>query len=174
MQAFRPAICHLPLDTRLPSPENPFDLNDAPPALTTPIPGAGRRRWRLRASPQQGLLTHVGLPPLIARVLENRGLGSRQDVSLFLGGKEPPERDPYLLPDFAAAVQRLRQAIRDADPVCVFGDFDVDGMTATAILAGAVTDLGGRALPYIPHRGREGYGLNLAAVDAIEIGRAHV
>src|SRR5581483_9072224 len=65
------------------------------------------------------------------------------------------------------AVDRLRRAVRDQEAVTVYGDFDVDGITSTATLTEAVNDLGGCAQPYIPNRQREGYGLNVAAVEAL-------
>ncbi len=128
----------------------------------------------MRASPLRGRLDHTGLPPLVARVLENRGLGTKADVQTFLGGKELPARDPYLLPDLDKAIERLRAAIRQGDLVTVFGDFDVDGVTSTATLTEAIIDLGGNAVPYIPHREREGYGLNLGAVERIAAGGTKV
>ncbi len=129
--------------------------------------GRGRRAWRLRSSSLAGKLDGIGLSPLVSRVLENRGLASKTDVALFLGGRERPARDPFLIPGFDAAVQRLRQAARDSEAVCVFGDFDVDGITSTATLVETLNDLGARAFPYLPHREREGYGLNLGAVETI-------
>jgi single-stranded-DNA-specific exonuclease len=115
----------------------------------------------------RGRLAHIGLPPLVALLLENRGLRSRVEVAAFMGGREVEMRDPHRLPDFEAAVARLRRAIREQDLVIVYGDFDVDGMTSTATMTDAINDLGGVARPYIPNREREGYGLNLAAVESI-------
>ncbi len=142
-----------------------------------PTPGASspggaklqgtRKRWRLRRSPLHGSLEHSGLPPLVARVLENRGVGSNAEAQVFLGGRATPLKDPFRLPGFEAALTRLRGALRQRDLVCVYGDFDVDGVTSTAILTQTLRDLGGAVEPYIPHREREGYGLNLRAIDSL-------
>ncbi len=134
------------------------------PALLAALPG-GRKRWRVRTSPFLGRLAHIGLPDLVARVLEVRGIGSARDAQVFLGGREPPPRDPFLIPGFDAVVLRLRRAVREREPVAVFGDFDVDGITSTATLTETLNDLGGTARPYIPHREREGYGLSVSAVE---------
>ena len=126
-----------------------------------------RKRWRLRDSPYHGRLALTGLPPLVARVLENRGVGSNAEAQVFLGGKPLAVSDPYALPGFAIALRRLQQALRDGELVSVYGDFDVDGVSSTAILTEALRDLGGVVEPYIPHREREGYGLNLRAIESL-------
>jgi single-stranded-DNA-specific exonuclease len=127
----------------------------------------GRKRWRLRATPYAGRLANIGLPELVASVLEVRGIGTRRDAEVFLGGREGQNVDPFLIPGFEGAVRRLRRAVQDREAVAVYGDFDVDGITATATLTETLNDLGANALPYIPHREREGYGLNGPAIDAL-------
>jgi single-stranded-DNA-specific exonuclease len=72
-----------------------------------------------------------------------------------------------LLPDAEAAIERLKASIRDAETVAVFGDFDVDGVTASAILTVGLRELGARVLPYIPDRFTEGYGLNKEALTGL-------
>jgi single-stranded-DNA-specific exonuclease len=126
-----------------------------------------RKRWRLRETPLRGRLQHSGLPRLVSVVLENRGVGSNSDVQRFLGGRETPFSDPFRMPGFAAALAILRDALRSRRLISVFGDFDVDGITSTAILTETLRDLGGEAMPYIPHREREGYGLNVRAIDSL-------
>jgi single-stranded-DNA-specific exonuclease len=143
--------------------------------MTVPLPAggpslartAGRKRWRLRESPHRGRLKHLGLPPLVAHVLENRGVASNHEAQLFLGGKPTLFCDPTSLPGFVPALQVLRGAIRDGRLISVYGDFDVDGITSTTILSETIRDLGGNALPYIPNREREGYGLNVRAIDSL-------
>ena len=144
-----------------------------PPRVATAVslssnaqPG-GRKRWRLRQSPFRDRLGHSGLPKLIGHVLENRGVGTLTDAQRFLGGKETRLGDARGLPGFEAALGVMREALRENRLVCVYGDFDVDGITSTAILSQALMALGGRVLPYIPHREREGYGLNLRAIDSL-------
>jgi single-stranded-DNA-specific exonuclease len=112
-------------------------------------------------------LSHSGLPSLIAHVLENRGIGSNAEAQRFLGGRDTPLGDVSLMPGFENAMRVLRDAIKTGRLISVYGDFDVDGITSTAILSEALKDLGGEVLPYIPHREREGYGLNLRAIDSL-------
>ena len=112
-------------------------------------------------------MQHSGLPKLIAHVLENRGAGSNLEAQRFLGGRETGFGDPSLLPGFENAMRLLGDAIGARKLISVYGDFDVDGITSTAILTESLRDLGGEVLPYIPHREREGYGLNLRAIDSL-------
>ncbi len=154
--------------------EHSFELDTAA-SLTRPLSAggpsdvvtAGRKRWRLRETLDRGKLAHIGLPPLIAQLLENRGVTSNHEAQLFLGGKPTNFCDSSLLPGFLPALQILRTAIKEGKLVSVYGDFDVDGITSTTILTQTIRDLGGKALPYIPHREREGYGLNLRAIDTL-------
>ena len=122
------------------------------------------REWRvappLSAIPQG--LTH--LPPVVAQVLHNRGIATARDLESFL---DPPSHDPSLLPGIEPACQRIHQAIRAGEAIAIFGDFDVDGVTATALLAQALLDLGARVVPYIPDRVTEGHGLNREALQAL-------
>lgn len=100
-------------------------------------------------------------------MLENRGIGSTLEAKRFLGGEPTPFCNPELLPGFVPSLLVIRNAIRDGRLISVYGDFDVDGITATTILTETIRDLGGNALPYIPNREREGYGLNLRAVESL-------
>jgi single-stranded-DNA-specific exonuclease len=142
----------------------------APPRIDTafsaPVDG-GRKRWRVRTSPFRGRLQHSGLPPLVAHVLENRGVSTNTEAQRFLGGRDTPLGDSMLLPGFEPALHLLRDAVKDQTLISVYGDFDVDGVTSTAILTEALRDLGGRVQPYIPHREREGYGLNSRAIESL-------
>ena len=159
-----------------PSPivEYAFELNAAtvstPPrsvgSASAPSQG-GRKRWRLRESPERGRLFHSGLPKLIATVLENRGIGTAVEAQKFLGGRETHLGDPRHMPGFGNALRMLHDAIAAGRTICIYGDFDVDGITSTAILTETLRDLGGDVLPYIPHREREGYGLNVRAIDSL-------
>src|SRR5688500_5038137 len=121
----------------------------------------------MRESALRGRLGSIGLPKLISHVLENRGIGTSSEAKVFLGGQAVKLGDPMHLPGFDNALTVLRKAIREGTLVSVYGDFDVDGITSTAILTDTIRDLGGKALPYIPHREREGYGLNLRAIESL-------
>ncbi|MGH8722038.1 MAG: single-stranded-DNA-specific exonuclease RecJ, partial [Burkholderiales bacterium] len=74
---------------------------------------------------------------------------------------------PLLLPDIKPALARLRRAIGEGELIAVYGDFDVDGVTASTILAEGLRGLGARVTPYLPDRFSEGYGVNIAAIDAL-------
>lgn len=119
-----------------------------------------QRRWRLR--PLTDATPIPGFPPLIQRLLANRGVRSALDAERFLN--VTATHDPMALPDADIAVSRLRRAIQDSELIAVFGDFDVDGITATAILSEGLRRLGGQVIPYIPDRFKEGYGLSVGAV----------
>jgi len=101
---------------------------------------------------------------LMVRLLRLRGISSRADARVFLRPELPEELD---LPNIDLAVERLSRAIAEGERIAVYGDYDADGITATALLVEGITDLGGRAVPYIPDRFGEGYGLNTTALHAL-------
>ena len=121
----------------------------------------------MRQAPLRGRLQHSGLPKLVALILENRGVGSNAEAQRFLGGRDSGFSDPFRIPGFETSLTLLREALAARRSISVYGDFDVDGITSTAILTETLRDLGGEVTPYIPHRGREGYGLNIRAIDSL-------
>jgi single-stranded-DNA-specific exonuclease len=109
-----------------------------------------------------------GLNPAIARVIANRGYA--HDAGNFEGYLNPllsSLHDPSLLRDMDAAVDRIMRAIRDREQITIYGDYDTDGATSTALLYKMFSFLSARANFYIPHRIEEGYGLNIGAVNAL-------
>jgi single-stranded-DNA-specific exonuclease len=124
----------------------------------------GRRRWRLRSSAPAEGLARSPFPPLIRRLLAQRGVTNEDEAARFLFLEPWPKADPLLLPGVQPAAERLAQAVARGETVAVFGDFDVDGITAAALVTEALRELGATALPYIPDRFREGYGLNVSAI----------
>ena len=123
--------------------------------VSEPNPDARQLAERLRTS------------PLIAQMLLNRGIRELQDCSEFLRPSLKCLHDPSLIPNLPLAAQRIAQAIRDRQKIVIYGDYDVDGITATAILWHAIKLLGGEVDYYIPHRIEEGYGLNADAIAQI-------
>jgi single-stranded-DNA-specific exonuclease len=107
------------------------------------------------------------LPPLIVQLLQNRGLTELADLNLFLEAGLPLDTDPFRLPDMHQAVTRIYRALLSGEKIIVYGDFDVDGITSTALLVEGITALGGQPEPYIPHRLTEGYGLKSAAIESL-------
>jgi len=113
-------------------------------------------------------LTH--LPRLLAQVLYNRGVTDPDQVIAFLD-KNPQLRNPLEAPKLKGldkAAARLRRAIQQHEPVAVYGDYDVDGVTATALLTQTLAALGADARAYIPDRVDEGYGLNKDALKKLK------
>ncbi|MDH7490243.1 MAG: single-stranded-DNA-specific exonuclease RecJ [Anaerolineae bacterium] len=125
------------------------------------------KKWQVAPLIPGGVLQDfraAGVHPLIAQVLYNRGVESPDHAERdFFSAREIP--DPFLLPDMDKAVTRLREAIRKGELIIVCGDYDVDGITATALMCETLASLGARVGPYIPTRAGEGYGLSLRAVD---------
>lgn len=126
-----------------------------------------RKVWRTLPPPPPGFAESLSLPPLHAGLLYNRGLTHSDDVEAFLSADSRLATDPLALPDMDKAVARLERALERGETVAVFGDFDVDGVSATAILVLALEDLGLTVAPYLPDRTDEGHGLNSEAVGVL-------
>ncbi len=105
---------------------------------------------------------------MLAQVLYNRGQDTPEKARMFLDGGDYALHNPFLMHGMAQAVARIRQAIKRGELIAVYGDFDADGVTSTALLTQALQALGGRVRPYIPNRVDEGYGLNTNALDQLK------
>ena len=123
------------------------------------------KRWRIRSCDEAAaaqLAEEQGIPRPVAVLLLTRGLAG--------GEPENPGAafsDPFLLPDMEKAVSRISRALDGFEKIAVYGDYDADGVTATAMLYSYLESCGGDVIYYIPEREGEGYGLNLGAVDAL-------
>ena len=108
-------------------------------------------------------LVSGGYAPLSAMVLASRGMDGPRAAAAYLdcGGQLP---DPYLMTDMALAAGRVAKALSDGEKIAVFGDYDVDGITATCLLTDFLRSCGAVCVPYIPGRLEEGYGLNPIAI----------
>ena len=125
-------------------------------------------RWQMPPRlPAEHLARTKNLTPLMAQLLYNRGITEPDQVEPFLAADERLLADPFLLPDMDKAVSRIYRALLSAENIAIYGDFDADGITATALLTQGITSLGGRVIPYIPRRIEEGYGLNHAALKSL-------
>ncbi len=106
---------------------------------------------------------------MLIQVLYNRGLRTGADIAAFLATSDAVTENPYRLPDMTPAVKRILRAIERSETICVYGDFDCDGVSATALLVSALQAAGGVVGPYIPNRVDEGYGLNFDAIEQIAV-----
>ena len=126
------------------------------------------KRWHiLPPVPRGHPLDKCGLSPLITQVLFNRGLADASQVEPFLSVDKRLSPDPFLLPDMEIAVTRIYRAVLSGEKIAVYGDFDADGITSTAVLVQGLRAFNIEAVPYIPHRINEGHGLKIAAVEAL-------
>lgn len=127
------------------------------------------RRWiepdNLPVTPE--LLALAGGERLTAQALARRGFGNPQQALSFLDPRHYPQTSPFALPGMEAAVARLLRALDRHEPVLVWGDFDVDGQTSTALLVDALTELGGRARYHIPVRAVESHGVGRTALERL-------
>jgi single-stranded-DNA-specific exonuclease len=106
------------------------------------------------------LAQNAGISPLLARCLVNRGLSDPAEITRFLEPRLKHLDDPFLLPNMAAAVERLLHARQQQELVVIFGDYDVDGVTATALLLETLGAAGWKVAHYLPSRMEEGYGFS--------------
>lgn len=113
------------------------------------------------------LCGELGVTPLTARLLCNRGYADPAAASLFFGNDERVWHDPMLLADMEPAVARVLTAIERHEKIAIYGDYDVDGVTSVTSLYLYLTGLGGDVTCYIPNRLGEGYGMSVAAVDKL-------
>ncbi len=129
----------------------------------------GALRWDIaEAHPGAAeLARQAGISPLTAGILMNRGLADVEAVKNFLQPKMTDLIDPLELPGTEVAAKRIVQAVADGEKIVIYGDYDVDGMTSTAILHACIKMIGGQAEFYVPHRLDEGYGVNAEAVKTI-------
>ena len=126
-------------------------------------------RWNLLPpAPAQYLTNTSGLPPLIAQLLYNRGVTEPSRIRAFLTGDKCLSGNPFLLPDIHQATTRIYRALLSGEKIAIYGDFDVDGITGTALLVQGLSSLGGKVIPYIPHRLTEGYGLKTSTLESLQ------
>ena len=107
-------------------------------------------------------------PPILKQIVFNRGLATDSEARSFLKAEPNANTDPFQLKGMQATVDRLCFAIQYQEPIAIYGDYDVDGVTATALLVQALGALGANVRGYIPNRFDEGYGLNKEALDTLK------
>jgi single-stranded-DNA-specific exonuclease len=126
------------------------------------------QRWKVaRPIPADAEQELFGYPPVLRQILYNRGYHTHEGARQYLQALTPEGSDPQAMLGVPEAVERIRWAIQRGEPVVVYGDYDADGVTATALLTQALRELGAQATGYIPNRFEEGYGLNLEALGSL-------
>ncbi len=137
---------------------------DGPSVLRTP-----RQRWIL-AEPHpreaEALAQSARIPLVLAELLIARGIGTSGEAFAFLNPEVAQLHDPLLMLGMQTAVERVEAAIARREPILLYGDYDVDGTTAVVLLKTAIEMLGGMVRFHVPHRLREGYGLQSAVLEA--------
>ena len=127
------------------------------------------KRWQIAPTlTPQANESLAKFPVILRQVLFNRGYPTDAKASAFLKAEADFDTDPFQMTGMNEAVERIRYAIEHKEPIAVYGDYDVDGVTATALLVQTLQALGGDARPYIPNRMDEGYGLNPKALDLLK------
>ncbi|MBN1454448.1 MAG: single-stranded-DNA-specific exonuclease RecJ [Anaerolineales bacterium] len=134
----------------------------------TKVPSMGKR-WLIPPviTPEADSMLQA-FPPVLRQILFNRGYATDAEARAFLKAEPNFDTDPFQMTDMQAAVERIRYALERNEPVAIYGDYDVDGVTSTALLVDVLNALGGEARGYIPNRFDEGYGLNNEALSQLK------
>ncbi len=132
------------------------------------------RTWRIAEPHDAPPIEGLDAPSFVGRLLRQRGVDTVPAAQEFLNPEWYQPADPLVLGDWDAAIDRLAHAAERAEPVAIYGDYDVDGITGTAILAEALEAVGIDARPFIPHREREGYGIQDSVVGQLAAEGARV
>ncbi|PSL45110.1 exonuclease RecJ [Salsuginibacillus halophilus] len=125
-----------------------------------------KTRWRVSEAPEDEVNTlceATGVRSVIGRLLWQRGVRTKEAAEAFLHMEMMPWHDPLQMDGMTKAVERIRQAVSSQEPIAVYGDYDADGVTSTAVMLSVLRTLGAEVEYYIPDRFAEGYGPNLEA-----------
>ena len=129
------------------------------------------QQWKIAQQSQQVCreMERQGVPLLVAATLCARGLTDLDEAKALLSSAEDQLCDPYLMKDMDLATARIGRALRNKESIAVYGDYDVDGITATCLLTHYLRSQGGNVRYYIPDRLTEGYGVNNQAVEELAL-----
>lgn len=128
------------------------------------------KQWsiaKLNKERASAIADNYELPPIIATLLEIRNIVNEEDINNFLYNENDID-NPFEMKDMDKAVQRIKEAIEKDEKICVYGDYDADGVTSTALLFSYLETIGADVIYYIPSRENEGYGMNNDAVDYLK------
>ena len=125
--------------------------------------------WNIRHAEDGALdrLMEAGYPYLVSGVLASRGVSSAEEAAECLSREEFLVHSPFLMADMDKAVARIQSAIDSGEKIAIFGDYDVDGITATCILVDYLKNRGANVMHYIPRRVEDGYGLSHDAIEGL-------
>ncbi|MGV9012407.1 MAG: single-stranded-DNA-specific exonuclease RecJ [Flavobacteriales bacterium] len=126
------------------------------------------KRWRLKPAPDAQAveaLTHARSAPALATLLAQRGITSPEEAKAFYHPALQQLHDPFLMKDMDRAVERIEEALREKQPIMVYGDYDVDGTTSVALVYSVLSRCTGTISHYIPDRYAEGYGISTLGID---------
>lgn len=129
--------------------------------------GNSAKKWKLceeNSRLQQMFSSELNISPVIAQILINRNIRTLQDAEMFLFGDVSLSPDPWRMKDMARGVQRVEKAVQKKEKILIYGDYDVDGVTSSALLADVFEKLGANFEVFIPNRLEEGYGLDTGAI----------
>ena len=126
-------------------------------------------RWTLAPKPERQLVTTLsdalGVPPIIAQLLIQRGITTFEEAKKFFRPSLDELHDPFLMKDMEAAVLRIEKAMAEEEPILIYGDYDVDGTTAVALVSSYLKTYYSSIATYIPDRYEEGYGISYQGID---------
>ncbi len=127
-----------------------------------------QKRWVVKPSVPSEVRAELESYPLIMQqLLFNRGVTDAKSAEQFLSGDKSLFHDPFLLPGMKLAVERIFKAIYEKEKIVIYGDFDVDGVTSTAVLVQVLKKYGGIVDGFIPDRVDDGYGVNIHSIDEL-------
>ncbi len=133
-------------------------------------PRARHKRWVIAPlAPTDHLKNFPDITPLVVQILYNRGITDPIEMAAFLQADRPTSTtDLFHMAGMNRTIDRIRRAIKANEPIAIYGDYDVDGVTATALLVQTLAAFGANVRPYIPRRADEGYGLNPEALQHLK------
>lgn len=127
------------------------------------------KRWLIQPPLTPAANTALSrFPPILRQILFNRGYATYEAARAYLEAKPDFDTDPFQMTGMTAAVERIQSALAQGEHIAIYGDYDVDGVTATALLVDTIKILGGNVEEYIPNRIDEGYGINNEALNILK------
>ena len=117
-------------------------------------------KWVMLPEASDSETVALGMGRVESALLVHRGIATEEEMDEFLSPTLSSLHDPFLLPDMHVCIDRLEEAVDSKEVVGVFGDFDTDGISGTALLTRGLEKMGLEVLPYVPHRVEEGHGIS--------------